>query len=225
MRSVFFYVSLMAPILLFGQTYELAGHIQGLDADTLMILKVKGEYEFDYIQVADGKFHYQDSISEPFFVQLMIIDRETHEASEKLAEFLVEEGRIVIEADTSLYDSVRVIGSRSDSILKQYFSEDEKWVSDWQTLKLTYDEAVSTGDTLLKKELATQLNGITFDRRIPLLKRYVRGNRENIVGALLPNFCTLSQVLKPEDYEEIYDCLSKPIQETAYGQSIKSRTQ
>lgn len=52
--------------------------------------------------------------------------------------------------------------------------------------------------------------------RIPLLKKYFNENSNTIVGALLPNFCTLNEVLKKEDYLEMYNALTLSMRKSDY---------
>jgi len=47
---------------------------------------------------------------------------------------------------------------------------------------------------------------------------------DNIIGALIPNFCTLQEVLKKEDYLEIYNLLNEKMRKTNYGQNIFEKT-
>lgn len=222
---LFAFLCLFIPCLGWAQTYVIQGDIPELSADTLVILKIRDGYEVDKIPVVDGRFEYQDSIAEPYFVQLLIVDPGTNETSGKLTEFMVEAGTIYVEGEDADYEQVRVRGSESDRVLKAYFAEDEVLSERWNSLKLEYDEYQAAGDTLARKQAARTLNSITFDERIPLLKQYVKRYRDQVIGALIPNFCTLQEVLKPEDYREMYEMLTPEMQQTAYGQSIQGRSQ
>lgn len=72
--------------------------------------------------------------------------------------------------------------------------------------------------------MGVELNKILFDQRIPLLKKYVYVNKNNIVAALLPNFCTLQNVLRKEDYFEMYQSLAEKMKQTDYGKSVYERS-
>jgi hypothetical protein len=210
-------------VFCFGQQYQLIGRVEGLQADTILILKIKSDYEIDKIPVKNGRFRYRDSISEPFFVQLMTIDPATQETTGKMTELMVEPGKIRITGVADDFESFTVKGSASDRVLKEYFAADQAWTDQWSALKVEYDAYVEQGDTVNRKKMAVQLNNITNNERVPLLKRYVRDYRASVIGALLPNFCTLEQVLNPVDYEEMYRALDAEIQSTAYGQSLRER--
>jgi len=208
----------------FGQNYELKGNVIGLKSDSLLILKVKGSvFEGAKVKVVKGVFNYKDKVGEPYFIQLFKL-KKTGETDGKLAEFMVERGVIKIEGKSDAFESVSVSGSKSDLILKRYLKEDQKIVDKWEQLKVDYDKYTSQKDTLNKKKIGLQLNEILFKERIPLLKRYVKANYNNMVGALLPNFCTLKALLKSEDYLEMYNMLTREIKTSDYAKSTLTRS-
>lgn len=216
---------LFSPLFSMGQSYQLRGNIQGLDADSLLLIKIQDGYALEKVPVAEGVFTYESPIEEPYFVQIMALDGASGQPTQKLTELMVEAGEIFIEGPAPIYDSIQVRGSEADRVLKAYFAADEALSEKWNALKLDYDKYKAAGDTTSRKAVAQQLNAITFEERIPLLKQYVQDHRNKIIGALIPNFCSLEEVLTKEDYLEMYQMLTPEIQQTDYGQSVKSRAQ
>ena len=208
-----------------GQIYKIEGEIKNLKSDSLLILKFKGNnIEGSKIKVFNEKFYYRDSVSEPYFIQILKLRNGTNESEGKLADILVESGKIFIKGTNDKYDSIKVTGSKSDLIMKKYLQEDKKLSIQWDSLKEVYDSFVEKGDTINRKKTGQLLNNITLKQRVPLLKYYVQKYNNEIVGALIPNFCTLKDVLKKEDYLEMYNSLSDEIRATKYGQSVYERT-
>ena len=209
----------------FGQTYLIKGKVEGLQSDSLMILKFKGEnIEAAKINVTKGFFKFKDSISEPYFIQMLKLSNEAGKTDGKLTEFLVESGKITIKGSSDKYESIKIKGSKADLALKRYLEEDKSLQKKWDTLYTIYEDYVLKEDTINRKSVGQTLNNITFEQRVPLLKKYVRQYNYNIIGALIPNFCTLQEVLKKEDYLEIYNLLDEKMRKTNYGQSIFEKT-
>ncbi|QDZ63759.1 hypothetical protein EVD20_15970 [Elizabethkingia bruuniana] len=92
-------------------------------------------------------------------------------------------------------------------------------VDDWNKLKVIFDDYKEKKDIDNAKLLATKLNSITVNRK-KLLKKYVKDNGDNIVSAIIPNFCTLSAALDATDYQEMYDFLSESVKKSFYAKSI-----
>lgn len=215
---------LLITSMCFGQNYEIKGNVIGLKSDSLLILKVKGSvFEGAKVKVVDGVFNYKDKIGEPYFIQLFKL-KHTGETDGKLAEFVVEPGIITVEGKSDSFEDISIKGSKSDLVLKSYLKDDQKIVDKWERLKIDYDKYTSQKDTLNKKKIGLQLNEILFKERIPLLKKYVKANYNNMVGALLPNFCTLKALLKSEDYLEMYNMLTSEIKTSNYAKSTLTRS-
>ena len=209
----------------FGQTYLIKGKVEGLLLDSLMILKFKGEnIEAAKINVSKGFFKFKDSISEPYFIQMLKLSNEAGKTDGKLTEFLVESGKITIKGSSDKYESIKIKGSKADLALKKYLEEDKSLQKKWDSLYTIYEDYVLKEDTINRKSVGQTLNNITFEQRVPLLKKYVRQYNYNIIGALIPNFCSLQEVLKKEDYLEIYNLLDEKMRNTNYGQSIFEKT-
>ena len=209
----------------FGQTYLIKGKVEGLLSDSLMILKFKGEnIEAAKINVSKGFFKFKDSISEPYFIQMLKLSNEAGKTDGKLTEFLVESGKITIKGSSDKYESIKIKGSKADLALKKYLEEDKSLQKKWDSLYTIYEDYVLKEDTINRKSVGQTLNNITFEQRVPLLKKYVRQYNYNIIGALIPNFCSLQEVLKKEDYLEIYNLLDEKMRNTNYGQSIFEKT-
>ncbi len=202
-----------------------SGNIEGLQADSMMILKLKEKnMEIVKIGVSKGVFTFKDTISEPYFIQILKLNRETGKTDGKLTEFLVEEGSITISGKSGNYRDIRITGSKADLVLKKYLAEDKRLQMTWDSLHTLYEGYLVRTDTVNRKLMAVELNKVTFDQRVPLLKKYVRDFNDSIIGALIPNFCTLKSVLKKEDYAEMYDLLSENMRRSNYGQSILEKT-
>ena len=209
----------------FGQTYLIKGKVEGLLSDSLMILKFKGEnIEAAKINVTKGFFKFKDSISEPYFIQMLKLSNEAGKTDGKLTEFLVESGKITIKGSSDKYESIKIKGSKADLALKKYLEEDKSLQKKWDSLYTIYEDYVLKEDTINRKSVGQTLNNITFEQRVPLLKKYVRQYNYNIIGALIPNFCSLQEVLKKEDYLEIYNLLDEKMRKTNYGQNIFEKT-
>lgn len=215
---------LLVAGLCFGQDYELKGNVVGLECDSLLILKVKNDvFEGAKVKVSKGVFYYKDKIGEPYFIQLFKL-KSTGETVGKLAEFLVEPGIITIEGKSDTFEDIRINGSKSDVVLKRYLKDDQEIIDKWELLKIDYDRYNLKNDTLNSRRIGLQLNEIVFKERIPLLKKYVKANHNNIVGALLPNFCTLKSVLKKEDYLEMYNMLASEMKTSDFAKSTLMRS-
>lgn len=208
-----------------AQTYELQGKIAGLTSDSLLLLKAKGKvFESAKIKVTNGSFNYSEPILEPYFVQLFKLKKGTNETDGKLAELLVAPGKISITGNADEFSSIKIEGSEPDKILKTYLKEDELLVKKWDKLKEEYDSYVANGDTVARKKIGSALNHILLKERVPLLKKYVSEHSNKIVGALIPNFCTLNEVLKKEDYLEMYTKLTLSMQQSDYGKNLFKKT-
>lgn len=208
-----------------AQKYELTGKITGLTLDSLLLLKTKGKvFEAAKIKVTKGSFTYSEPITEPYFVQLFKLKKGTNETDGKLAELLVAPGKISITGESEQFNGIKIEGSAPDKILKAYLKEDEALVKKWERLKEEYDTYVASGDTVARKKIGSALNYILLKERIPVLKKYVSEHSNTIVGALLPNFCTLTDVLKKEDYLEMYNMLTLSMQQSDYGKNLFKKT-
>jgi hypothetical protein len=182
--------------------FIIKGNVKNLNNSELLVLKfMNGGIEGDSISVVNNKFEYTGKVKEPYFVQLLIKDGNTTE-----------------------YDSVKVSGSKSDKILKEYFEKDQTLDTKWNELKLKYDKYVESNDTINRKKVGKELNYILQVERIGLLKKYVYDNSNSTVGALLPNFCTIKNALTKENYKELYDSLSEEIKTSDYGQGLLEKS-
>lgn len=209
----------------YAQTYELIGQITGLTSDSLLLIKAKGKaFKAVKIKVTNGVFFYVEPITEPYFVQLFKLKKGTNETDGKLAEFMVAPGKISIIGESEQFNEIKIEGSVPDKILKAYLKEDGVLAEKWDKLKAEYDTYLNNGDTASRKKMGLALNHILLKERIPLLKKYVSEHSNTIVGALLPNFCTLTDVLKKEDYLEMYHTLAPSMQQSNYGKSLFKRT-
>lgn len=221
---------LILTALLFGcqnknQTengFTVRGEIKNLNDKEILIIKfINGGIELDSVSALNDKFEYAGKVKEPYFVQLMLKDGTT--AENKLTEFMLENSEINISGNSTHYDSIKVIGSRSDSILKEYLKKDEILGEKWNNLKLEYNRYIASNDSINKKKTAEELNYILKTERVELLKKYVSDNANSTVGALLPNFCTIEKVLTTEDYSELYNSLSEEIKKTDYAKEIQKK--
>ena len=219
--------TLILTTLLFGcqiqkekiDGFIIKGNIKNLNNSQLLVLKfVDGGIEGDSIYVVNNKFEYSGKVKEPYFIQLLIKDGKSTKG--KLTEFMIENSEITIEGNSTEYDSVKVSGSSSDEILKNYLKEDNELNTRWNTLKLEYDKYVELNDSINKRKTAGELNTILQVDRVNLLKKYVKENSNTTVGALLPSFCTIENALNKKDYEEIYGMLSEEIKQTQYAKSL-----
>lgn len=205
--------------------FIIRGDIKNSNNNELLVLKfVDGKTEIDSILIVNNKFEYSGKVEEPYFMQLLIRDDKSTKGilsnSGKLTEFLIENSEIFIEGNSMEYDSVKVSGSKSDAILKEYLAKDKILSSEWNTLKIEYDKSVESNDTINRKKIGKELNNILQVQRIDLLKKYVSDNSNSVIGGLLPTFCTLEDVLTKENYEEIYNMLSEKIKNSQYGKSL-----
>ena len=155
---------------------------------------------------------------------MLKLSNEAGKTDGKLTEFLVESGKITIKGSSDKYESIKIKGSKADLALKKYLEEDKSLQKKWDSLYTIYEDYVLKEDTINRKSVGQTLNNITFEQRVPLLKKYVRQYNYNIIGALIPNFCSLQEVLKKEDYLEIYNLLDEKMRNTNYGQSIFEKT-
>lgn len=203
-----------------AQAYKVSGDVKGLKNDSLLILSLKGKNtSVKKIKVVAGKFAFEDTLKEPYFVQVFKLKNGSNEMEGKLTEFLAEAGTIAITGPSPRFEDVQVAGSVADQVLKKYLKEDAKIVANWEQLKVQYDQYVTQKDTLSRKKAANGLNDMLFKERIPLLKQYVAQYKNNMLGALLPNFCLLKDVLSKADYLEMYNMLTVQFQQTDYAKS------
>lgn len=202
-----------------NEGFKINGNINGLNNSTLMILKfVNDSIEFDSINVVNNKFEYTGKVDEPYFVIISI--KEGKSTKVKLTEFMIENSDILIEGNSIDSDSIKVTGSNSDKIFKEYLKGDNVLIAEWNILKLEYDYFVELNDSINKRKTAKKFNKIFKVDRVSLLKEYVTNNSNTIVGALLPSFCPIKNTLTKKDYEEIYNTLSDEIKQTQYGKGL-----
>ena len=204
--------------------YMVHGDVQGLDNEKLMVLKTEGDdFKIEIISVENNTFQFSGEIAEPFWVQLLLVKNGSDAETEgKLTEFLIEPSEIYVVGCSKRFSDVKVYGSKADKVLKMYFKKDEELSEKWLSLKRERDEFLAQKDSLNAYKIKKQLNAIILEERVPLLKSYVRENSDNIVGALLPFFCTLKNAMTENDYIEIYNLLSEDIQKTGFGRNIKN---
>ncbi|NNK87504.1 MAG: DUF4369 domain-containing protein [Flavobacteriaceae bacterium] len=199
--------------------FTVKGDINGLGNSKILIIKfVDNGMELDSIFPENDSFTYSGKVKEPYFIQMLVSTSDS--TTNKLTEFMIENSEISVTGNTVDYDSVKVSGSKSDRILKEYFKEDESLNARWNELKLEYDQAVASNDSVQRKTLAKELNKIFKVDRVGLLKKYVADHANTTVGALIPAFCTIEDALTTEDYREIYNMLSDSIKISGYGQNI-----
>lgn len=199
--------------------FIIKGNVKHLDDNELLVIKFdNGGMEIDSIPVINNKFKYAGKVKEPYFIQLLI--KEGNETKGKLTEFMIENSEITITGNSIEYDSIKVVGSKSDKILKEYLKKEESLRSKWNTLKVDYDKYVKLGDSINRKKVAEKLNYILKEERVGLLKKYVSNYSDTTIGALLPNFCTIENVLTQEDYKVLYNSLSDKIKKTDYGKGL-----
>lgn len=134
---------------------------------------------------------------------------------------MLENSEILITGNSTEYDSIKVSGSKSDRILKEYLEKDQVLSEKWTALKLKYDNFVEANDTLNHKKVAKELNYILQEERVGLLKKYVSENSNSTVGALLPNLGTLESALTNEHYKELYNTLSEEIKKSDYTRPVR----
>jgi len=199
------------------------GNVKNLNNSELLVLKfVNGGIEGDSISVIDNKFEYSGKVKEPYYIQLLIKDGKTTKG--KLTEFMIENSEITIEGNSIEFDSVKVSGSKSDRVLKEYLENDQILSSKWDNLKVEYDKYVESNDTINRKRIAEKLNYILQVDRVGLLKKYVSDNSNSTVGALLPSFCTIENALTKENYKDLYNSLSENIKESDYGKGLLEKS-
>ena len=199
--------------------FTVRGNVHGLNESQLLVLKFIGDkMEIDSISVNDNKFEYKGEVDEPYFIQLLIKEGESTKG--KLTEFMLENSEITISGNSIEYDSIKVKGSKSDKILKKYFFDDKILTNKWNNLKMEYDKFVEVNDSINRKKIAKKLNHIVQVEKVGLVKKYVRENFDSKIGALIPNFCTIEDKLRREDWDEIYNYLTPEIRETGYGKRI-----
>ncbi|RMG23277.1 MAG: DUF4369 domain-containing protein [Bacteroidetes bacterium] len=206
--------------------FEIFGDVKGLDNQKILLLKTVGaSFEMEMVEVENEKFHIKGEISEPYWVQLIKIKDGTESETEgKLTEFILEASKIYVVGCSKEYEDVKVYGSESDRVLKEYFEEDERLNSKWFKLKEQKEKYEQQGDEHNAGVIKEQMNKIAKVDKVELLKKYVKENRDNIIGALIPNFCTIDNLLTEEDYQEIYQTLTEEIRETDFGKSILERS-
>lgn len=203
--------------------FIIKGNVNNLNNSELLVLKfINDGIEGDSISVVNNKFEYAGKVKEPYFVQIFIKDGKTTKG--KLTEFMIENSEITITGNSTNYDSIKVSGSKSDKILKEYLEKDEVLSSKWNDLKVEYDEYVELNDSINRKKIAKELNYILQEERVGLLKKYVSDNSNSTVGALLPNFCTIENALTKENYKELYNSLSEEIKKSDYGKGLLEKS-
>lgn len=221
---------ILASLLIGCQSQEkkldgfiIKGNVNSLNNSELLVLKfINGGIEGDSISVVNNKFEYTGKVKEPYFIQLLIKDGKITKG--KLAEFMIENSEITIEGNSTEYDSIKVSGSKSDKVLKEYLRKDQLLATKWDNLKLKYDKYIESNDTINRKKVAKELNYILQIERVDLLKKYVSDNSDSTIGALLPNFCTIENALTKENFKELYNSLSEEIKKSDYGQGLLEKS-
>jgi hypothetical protein len=223
-RTLLFFAFVYIWAAAFSQGYTIAGDIKGLKNKKLLLIKiVDGNFLGEEVSVTDGKFFFSGTADEPFFAQLLRIKNGTKTETEgKLTELIIENSNITLSGKSPKYDDVKISGSVADSVLKIYLAEDHLLDNKWDKLKARL-KLISKTQKRERDSLIKVMNFVLLNEKIPLLKHYVKENSNSIVGALIPNFCTMTKLLKKEDYREMYDMLTPEIQKTALAKSILSK--
>lgn len=207
-----------------AQGFNIVGEVNGLDSPALLFLMQQDGIVFEKVVVNNGNFSFEGEVDEPYFVQILMLESENgFNTTGKLTEFLVENSEIRIEGTSPAFEDVNVYGSESDLVLKEYLGKDNHLSKKWHRIKTDYDQAVENEESEIVQELRNTLKNLTAER-VMLLKSYVNQYNSSIIGALIPNFCLLENVLTRDDYREMYDLLSPKMQETRYGSSILGRS-
>lgn len=227
-----FKLILVLPLLIFFETisfgqnsYQVKGNVLGLKADSLQIIYFNSPAspQVKVIPNKNGKFVFTGQTVNTYFVQILY---QTVEGTfRKLTEFMLENSDIQIVGNSLQFDSIRVVGSKSNFILKSYLDEDKALMDYWGDLKEIHDRVKETGDFSTAERIATKLNQISQVDRKAILKKYVASHKEEIIAALLPNFCLLEDQLTAEDYKDMFASLSNPIQQSNYGKELLQKSE
>lgn len=179
----------------YAQGFTVIGEVAGLESPALMMMKLKkGGFEIETIPVEKGRFAFSGQVDEPYYVQLLMLAD---------ADGFSTTGKLT---EFMLENSeIRIVGTSSE----------------FEDVTVHGSES----DTILKEYLTKDLElGDQTEARVVLLKEYVNRHRNSIVGALLPIFCTLGDVLTSEDYILMYESLSEDMQQSGYGQMVLQRS-
>ena len=216
--NIAFFLNFLLCIAANSQTMTLKGNIKGLPNDSVQIIRFTDEVELTYIPVTNESFVYTHPTSNPTFIQVFSHWR-------KLADVFLVPGITYMTGTAPRFDSVKISGSRPDSIMRSYLDEDEILLTKAWALRESFDSLRDFRRYLEANQVMWELRMVARYERIQLLKKYVSDNRSEIVGALLPNFCILQDELSKFDFLQMYQMLSPEIQQSTYGQSVLQRTQ
>jgi hypothetical protein len=225
MKNLLFKVSLCLSFIFlqtcdnsFQDKFIVNGEIEGLEDTEILILKFDEGVDIDTVQSVSGKFSYTGSTNKPIKVQLLA---QIDNGLQKLDEFILENSSIKVQGNVVNIDDITVSGSQSDKIFNTYLNEDQLLVTQWDSIKVIYDQAKRANDSINTKKFGDQLNQILFGDRVNLLKKYVLDYYDESTGPLIPNFCRLEHILTPDDFLEMYNMLSEESKASYYGQMIK----
>ncbi len=204
--------------------YEVSGNVSGLGTTDLLILHLDGDDlpRLDTVSAFNDCFRFSGQVRDPYFVQILLITGKGK--TRKLTEFMLENSCIRISGSSPDYNHIKVNGSDSDRILKEYLAEDKLLGLHEESFGLMRDMLLLAGDSVRARELTRDIHQTYLVQRINLLKEYVIRYSNQTVGALLPNFCLLQKDLRPGDFLELYRILAPDIRQSPYGQSLYQKS-
>ncbi|GAB3898196.1 hypothetical protein GCM10028803_17280 [Larkinella knui] len=197
--------------------YRVIGHIRGLPDQTKMYLIDGGKRKIiDSAVVHQERFIFQGNMAETAHTYLYA---GKGSVSLKLADILLDNRTIQVEAAKPVYDSVTVNGSDIDRLWKEWWRDDQQIGYQRYRIKQVYESLAAKKDTANAEKLKKVIDEMT-ENRIDLLKTYVKRYHTTAVGAALPTLCTLGDYLTKADYLEMYQTLSPTWQNSGFGREI-----
>lgn len=216
-------ITLMLSCSKSGQdTFFVEAHIAGLQDTEILILRYDEGVQIDTIHSVGGKFSYSGSVANPMQVQFLA---QVDTTFQKLADFILENSNITVEGSLFNLNDIKISGSQLDKILKAYLDKDQILENKWDSIKIIYDDFKKINDSANIKKYADQLDKILREDRVNLLKSYVLEYYNETAGALIPNFCSIGDILSAHDYLEMYHILSADTKQSYYGQMIKLKSE
>lgn len=202
--------------------YRVNGHILGLPDGTKMYLIDGGRRKaIDSAVVEHGRFVLNGTLPETAHTYLYA---GKGSVSLKLADILLDNRTVEVEASQPVYDQVVVSGSDIDQLWKEWWAEDQRIGYQRYRIKQVCESLLTRQDTANARPLRKIMDEMTASR-VDLLKTYVKRYSTSAVGAALPTLCTLSNYLTRADYLEMYRTLSPVWQNSRFGREILSEAE
>ena len=197
--------------------YRVLGDVRGLAEGSKVYLINGGELRtIDSAAVRQGHFVLAGHLAEPAHTYL---HAGKGRAAVKLADILLDNRTVHVQGDQPAYDRIGVTGSDIDQQWKDWYRADAALGTQRAAVRQVAERLAQRQDTANAAALRRVLAGLQ-QARVRLLKDYVARYHDTATGAMLPTLCTLGPALTAADYQQMYQQLTPPWQQSSFGREL-----